>query len=246
MRDTREPRGSLVPFYAGVLRVKKTAVLIDAGFVRALLPKKLGIADVTRVIESLSFACVSPREDEELHRILYYDCPPYAALGPQSPHPLDPTRMPTSAGYRNFWNSVHTILKGKPYFSVRLGEVSFEGWALTNRATAELLSHRRSPVADDFAPVLRQKGIDLQIGLDVALMAKDRLIDRIVVVSADADIAPAMKFARNEGVQVVLAALGHKTKLSLREHADLYRPIDVPAVISAIYPDGLPARLSRN
>jgi hypothetical protein len=154
--------------------------------------------------------------------------------------------MPTSAGYRNFWNSVHTILKGKPYFSVRLGEVSFEGWALTNRATAELLSHRRSPVADDFAPVLRQKGIDLQIGLDVALMAKDRLIDRIVVVSADADIAPAMKFARNEGVQVVLAALGHKTKLSLREHADLYRPIDVPAVISAIYPDGLPARLSRN
>jgi uncharacterized LabA/DUF88 family protein len=226
--------------------VKKTAVLIDAGFVRAMLPKKLSIAEVTRVMESLSLACVSPHEGEELHRILYYDCPPYDGLGGHSPHPLDPTRTPTSTAYRHFWNSVHSILRSKPYFCVRLGEVSFEGWGLTSRATSELLAHRRPPVADDFSPVLRQKGIDLQIGLDVALMAKDRLIDRIVVVSADADIAPAMKLARNEGVQVVLAALGHKTKVSLREHADLYRSIDVPTVISALYPDGVTARPSRN
>jgi uncharacterized LabA/DUF88 family protein len=226
--------------------VKKTAVLIDAGFVRALLPKTVGYADVAQIIESLSLACISTRDDEEMHRVLYYDCPPYDGAGANNPHPLDPTRTPTSAGHRNFWNAVHSILRGKPYFAVRLGEVSFDGWALTERATVELLADGRSPVADDFAPVLRQKGVDLRIGLDVALMAKDRLIDRIVVVSVDADIVPAMKVARREGVQVVLAALGHKTKASLREHADLYRAIHVPTVISALYPDGLPARPSRN
>jgi uncharacterized LabA/DUF88 family protein len=99
--------------------------------------------------------------------------------------------LPTSAGYRNFHNSVLSLLKSKPYFAVRYGEMSFNGWALSDKATTEILAHNRAIVADDFEAVLRQKGVDLRIGLDVAVMAKDRLIDRIVVVSGDSDIVPA-------------------------------------------------------
>jgi uncharacterized LabA/DUF88 family protein len=73
-------------------------------------------------------------------------------------------------------------------------------------------------------------------------MAKDRLIDRIVVVSGDADIVPAMKVARREGVQVVLVSLNHSIKTSLREHADLYRIVDLPALLTQLYPGGLPPR----
>jgi uncharacterized LabA/DUF88 family protein len=73
-------------------------------------------------------------------------------------------------------------------------------------------------------------------------MAKDRLIDRIVVVSGDADIVPAMKLARREGVQVVLASLNHNVKASLREHADLYRNVDLQAVVAGLFPGGLPAK----
>jgi hypothetical protein len=226
--------------------VKKTAVLIDAGFLRGFLPRNVGFADLARIIEGFALACVSPDHGEEIHRVLYYDCPPYDGPGHNKRHPIEPTRTPNSPGQRNFWNSVLHTLKGKPYFAVRLGELSFDGWTLTERALSDVLSCRRAPVADDFAPVLRQKGVDLRIGIDVAFMAKDKLVDRIVVVSGDADMIPAMKAARREGVQVVLATLGHRVKASLKEHADLYRDVDVPAVIANLYPDGLPVRPSRN
>ncbi len=222
--------------------MKKTAVLIDAGFLRAFLPTTVGFAALADIIEAFALACVSAAEGEEMHRVLYYDCAPYDGDGRHKPHPLDRTRQPTSQGYRNFFNSVLSILKSKPYFAVRLGEMSFDGWALSDKATTEILAQGRILVADDFEPVLRQKGVDLRIGLDVALMAKDRLIDRIVVVSGDADIVPAMKVARREGVQVVLASLNHNVKASLREHADLYRNVDPNAVIAKLYPGGLPAR----
>jgi uncharacterized LabA/DUF88 family protein len=226
--------------------LKKTAVLIDAGFLRTFLPTTVGFAALADIIEAFAVACVSAAESEEMHRILYYDCAPYDGDGRRKPHPLDPMRQPTSPGYRNFFNSVLSLLKSKSYFAVRLGEMSFDGWALSDKATTEVLAHGRTIVADDFEPVLRQKGVDLRIGLDVALMAKDRLIDRIVVVSGDADIVPAMKVARREGVQVVLTSLNHKVKTSLREHADLYRIVDLQAVIAGLYPGGLPVRQASN
>jgi uncharacterized LabA/DUF88 family protein len=68
------------------------------------------------------------------------------------------------------------------------------------------------------------------------------LIDRIVVVSGDSDIVPAMKVARREGVQVVLTSLTHNVKASLREHADLYRNVDLQAVITRLFPGGLPEK----
>jgi uncharacterized LabA/DUF88 family protein len=222
--------------------MKKTAVLIDAGFLRTFLPTTVGYEALADIIEAFARACVSVAEGEEIHRILYYDCAPYDADGHRNPHPLDSTRQPTSLGYRNFYNSVLSLLKSKPYFAVRLGEVSFDGWALSEKATNDVLAHARAIIAEDFHPVLRQKGVDLRIGLDVALMAKDRLIDRIVVVSGDSDIVPAMKVARREGVQVVLTSLNHNIKASLREHADLYRNVDLQAVIAALFPGGLPVK----
>ncbi|HEX3468472.1 MAG TPA: NYN domain-containing protein [Candidatus Elarobacter sp.] len=219
--------------------MKKTAVLIDAGFLRMFLPRT-GFTEIANIVEAFALACVVKTEGEEMHRVLYYDCPPYAQGPGRFQHPIDPTRTPTSNGYQNFWNSVVSHLKSKAYFAVRLGEVSFDGWAITSKAATEMIAQPRAPIADDFQPVLRQKGVDLRIGLDVALMAKDRLIDRIVVVSGDSDIVPAMKVARREGVQVVLISLDHSVKASLREHADIYRNVDLTAVIASAYPGRLP------
>jgi uncharacterized LabA/DUF88 family protein len=222
--------------------MKKTAVLIDAGFLRTFLPTSTGFGEVAAIVEAFALACIDPNDGEDMHRILYYDCAPYEGDGRSKPHPLDPGRRPISDGKRNFLNSVLTMLKGKPYFAVRLGEISFDGWALSDKATSEIVTTHRSLAPDDFVPLLRQKGVDLRIGIDVALMSKDRLIDRIVIVSGDADIVPAMKVARRHGVQVVLTSLGHNIKASMREHADIYRNVDLNAVIHGLYPSGLPAR----
>ncbi|MBV8369634.1 MAG: NYN domain-containing protein [Candidatus Eremiobacteraeota bacterium] len=224
--------------------MKKTAVLIDAGFLRTFLPAPVDFKSLADIIEAFASNCVLTADNEEMHRVLYYDCKPYDGDGSNKPHPIDGPKPPVSIAKQNFFNSTLSILKTKPYFAVRLGEVSFDGWALSDRATRDILEHRRAPTSNDFIPVLRQKGVDLRIGLDVALMAKDRLIDRIVVVSGDSDIVPAMKVARREGVQVVLVSLNHAIKGSLREHADLYRNVDLRAIVTRLYPAGLPSRVA--
>jgi uncharacterized LabA/DUF88 family protein len=214
--------------------LKKTAVLIDAGFLRTFLPTTLRFQELADIIERFALDCVLQDAGEEMHRILYYDSKPYEGDGGMKPHPIDGARPPVGASKRNYFNSLLTILMRKPYFAVRLGEISFDGWALSDRATREMLSQHRALSSDDFVPVLRQKGVDLRIGLDVALMATNRLVDRIVVVSGDSDLVPAMKVARREGVQVVLISMSSTIKASLQEHADLYRTVDLGAIIATV------------
>jgi len=76
-------------------------------------------------------------------------------------------------------------------------------------------------------PELEQKRVDIKIGLDVAWLASRRIVDRIALVTADTDFIPAMKFARREGVQVVLVPLGRKPSPDMCEHADEVRSVIV-------------------
>ena len=69
----------------------------------------------------------------------------------------------------------------------------------------------------------------MKIGLDVAWLSSKRIVDRIVLVTGDSDFIPAMKFARREGVQVILVTMGHKLiKRELLEHADELRSVTFP------------------
>lgn len=82
---------------------------------------------------------------------------------------------------------------------------------------------------EDFEPILRQKKIDIKIGLDVAWLASKGIVERIILVAGDYDFEPVMKFARKEGIQVVLATLSHlQTKGELLEHCDIFRKVKLP------------------
>lgn len=76
-------------------------------------------------------------------------------------------------------------------------------------------------------PVLRQKRVDMKIGLDVAWLASRRIVDRIALVTTDTDFFPAMKFARREGLQVVLVPLDQRPRPDLVEHADEVRAVNL-------------------
>jgi len=65
-----------------------------------------------------------------------------------------------------------------------------------------------------------QKGIDMKIGLDVAWLSIRCIVDRIVLCTGDRDFVRAMKLARREGVQVILATLGANPHPTLLEHAE--------------------------
>ena len=59
----------------------------------------------------------------------------------------------------------------------------------------------------------------MRIGLDIAsLTLKKHVI--IVLVTGDSDFVPAMKFARREGAQLFLVALGSQVTDDVREHCD--------------------------
>lgn len=81
----------------------------------------------------------------------------------------------------------------------------------------------------DFEPVFEQKGVDMRMGLDIALYSGLRTVDRIALITQDTDCVPAMKLARKSGLQVVLIALPNSTLASeLVEHSDFCRRIRWP------------------
>jgi uncharacterized LabA/DUF88 family protein len=111
----------------------------------------------------------------------------------------------------------------------RAGELSFDGWIIKKRSAEEIAKTGRPLQADDFAPDLKQKRVDMKIGLDVAWLASKAIVDRIILVTADSDFVPAMKFARREGVQVILVTMGHRmVKHDLLIHADEVRSVAYP------------------
>ncbi|EDQ9667902.1 NYN domain-containing protein [Salmonella enterica subsp. enterica serovar Bareilly] len=73
----------------------------------------------------------------------------------------------------------------------------------------------------DIIPTINQKGVDMRIGLDIASLSLKKQVDAIVLVSADSDFIPALKFARREGVQVFVLSLGWNIKPDLYAHTDM-------------------------
>lgn len=72
----------------------------------------------------------------------------------------------------------------------------------------------------DFVPHLRQKGVDMRIGLDIASITLKKQANTIVLVSDDSDFVPAAKLARREGVTFILDPLWQNVPPDLLEHID--------------------------
>lgn len=67
---------------------------------------------------------------------------------------------------------------------------------------------------------LRQKGVDMRIGIDIASLTLKRQVDTIVLVAGDSDFVPAAKLARREGIEFILDPLWQKVNDDLFEHID--------------------------
>lgn len=67
---------------------------------------------------------------------------------------------------------------------------------------------------------LKQKGVDMRIGLDISTLTLKKQADTIVLVAGDSDFVPAAKLARREGMEFVLDPLWQKINADLFEHID--------------------------
>lgn len=206
--------------------MKKIAVLLDLGFVLPKLRTSLGNRHATAVeVRDFALKCVLP--NEELFRIYCYHCPPYAR---KQSHPLTKNLIDFSASPRfRVMSRFMQDLGVLDNVALRAGELSFDGWLIKPISVDQVLKTGRALAATDFEPDLKQKHIDMKIGLDIAWLASKRIVERIVLITADSDFVPAMKFARREGVQVVLVTMGHTlVKRELKVHADELRSVVYP------------------
>ncbi len=54
---------------------------------------------------------------------------------------------------------------------------------------------------------LRQKGVDMRLGIDIASITLKKQADTLILVTGDSDFVPAAKLARREGAEVILDPL---------------------------------------
>jgi uncharacterized LabA/DUF88 family protein len=159
---------------------KNIAILIDGGFLRATAKKAKKKYD-SDFISQFAEAC--RHENESIFRILYYDCAYYSGT----------VRLPISGKEHEFKANDEWLhaLSYKELFAVRRGVLKFRGFKPKQTPVPP-----KTATDEDFEPIFEQKGVDMRIGLDIAAFSHNRAVERIVLVSADTDCVPALKYAR--------------------------------------------------
>lgn len=192
---------------------KQIIILVDGGFLRVEARKANKKYDPT-FIEQFAHNCKSG--DEEILRVLYYDCAPSTST----------VKLPVSGTPYTFTGSDQWLheLAAKDLFAVRRGVLKFRGY-----------KPKRTPVPPsqltdaDFEPDFEQKGVDMRIGLDIAAYSGKQCVDRIVLVTNDTDCVPAMKYGRKSGLQVVIIQLPNcKVAPEMVAHSDFKRAVVWP------------------
>lgn len=157
-----------------------------------------------------------------IYRIFYYDAEPFDGQQelPISNKNINYKITQQSKMRQSLFESIRT----KPNYALRLGHVASDSkWHLTDKAVKKIIKKEiniDSLTDDDFYLGLRQKGVDMRIGLDIASLAFKQQANIIVLVTGDSDFIPAAKLARREGINVILDSLGQSIKNDFAEHVD--------------------------
>jgi len=209
------------------------AILLDGGF---LIKKFQGSCRRFPEAEDIQCLCHFIQAHETLSgfgllRTYFYHAPP--ARGKLT-NPLDKmikldlAQTPTYRNHERLMNRLELM----PDFALRLGETVVRNWKLGRQALRSLTEKARAVEPRDLVPAIDQKGVDLRIGLDIARLSLGHMVQALVVVTGDSDLVPAFKFARREGVRVILVHLNHGVRRDLRAHCDTVLSVNWPV------PDG--------
>jgi uncharacterized LabA/DUF88 family protein len=198
----------------------KIALVLDGGFLTKKLQRSLGhyptVQDVNKVCREI--LAQPDIASFSLLRIYFYDSPPLLRV---VKNPIDGYGLDlASSQIAKDATSLQEGLEMLPDFAVRRGTLVHHGWKLGKTSMLAIQKAPRAPTAKDFVPDIQQKGVDLKIGLDIAWMSLKGIVQHIVVVAGDADLVPAFKLARKEGVRIYLDCLGHGVSRDLRVHID--------------------------
>lgn len=238
--------------------MKKTAVLIDGGyFIRRIdyflrkhfkgheLDSQQLVKIIWRIVKfhvEVPHGGHSDREPLELYRIYYYDCPP---LDKQIkfPLPIDGNKTPATKNFKThapnmLRTKLHEELRKNRKTALRMGVLSNVGnWQIKEHKLKQLI---RGEVQwselsnDDFYYEYKQKAVDIKLGMDITILAHEKLVDVIVLIAGDADFVPAAKHARIKGVDFILDPMHQQVPPTLSEHVDGVQSSNIVVAIADI------------
>lgn len=206
--------------------MKVTAILIDGAWLYNALRETIKPSSLTisaDLIHKNALAMLG--KDEDLFRIFYYDSMPFEGkeANPINKQVTDYANTNSCKNRKRFFQE----LGEKDLVALRRGQAKPRGWFLTEEYFRRLMcgtGPMSAPTGSDVRLEMVQKGVDMRIGIDVATLSIKRLVQRIILVSGDMDMIPAIKLARREGVQVVIVQVGNrKPPADLIEDADILR-----------------------
>ena len=206
---------------------RRTAILVDGGYYRVRARDLWGDKSAKDRADELYQYCMlhitEPTEPRDLYRIFYYDCSPMkrAMTHPLTGNTIDYSSLPGSRWFSDLFNNI----VDKRKVALRMGELAetTATFVLKENALTDLIKKVRTVddlVETDFRLDVKQKGVDMRIGLDVASLSRERIVDQIVLIAGDSDFLPVAKMARRNGVDFLLDPMKQFTKKSLRNHVD--------------------------
>jgi uncharacterized LabA/DUF88 family protein len=159
----------------------------------------------------------------ELYRIYYYDATPFDgdSKNPVSNRSISFKRTPQY----EFRTKLFTALKKERKIALRLGFLknSSKEWNIRSKYTKRLINGeiQINELNDsDVEFPLKQKAVDMKVGLDIATLAFKNQVSQIILIAGDSDFVPAAKFARKEGVDFILDPMLNNIDPTLHEHID--------------------------
>lgn len=202
-----------------------TAILVDGAFYQRQAYLLFGEkSPKDRAIELIKYCRRHvAKEGGELYRIFYYDCPPSDKT---VFHPLTQKTVSLLKSPQYKWQMEFiSELASKRKVAVRRGEPLESSGSYMLRPDAVKKLCRRTITVDDLKETdfyldIKQKGVDMRLGLDIASLAYKRQVSQIVLIAGDSDFVPAAKHARREGIDFILDPMWHSISPSLNEHID--------------------------
>lgn len=205
----------------------RTAIMVDGAFYRKRAYYFWGEKSPADRAKELDHYCKRHIKEEksnsELYRVFYYDCPPSAK---KVYHPLTKRVVDLGTTDQYIWtNEFFRELMHQRKFALRLGHLAEEQafYNIKPGITRKLLNGSMT-VQDlkesDFVLDIKQKGVDMRIGVDIASVTFKKQVDRIILISGDSDFVPAAKQARREGIDFILDPMRSVIKDDLFEHID--------------------------
>ena len=190
---------------------RRIAFLIDGGFFLKRLPylvRPEHCVNAERITVTMRHLCrnhvkmltglTGAKWIEPVYRIFYYDAVPY---GGKAHHPID--NRPIDFDKSNIATERRALfdsLRRQRKVALRDLWLSLDGGSV--------------------ALGLKQKGVDMRIGVDIASLVLKKQVDTIVLVAGDSDFVPAAKLARREGIDFILDPLWQQINADLFEHID--------------------------